>query len=86
VIKFGDTLPELVELYPPGVAHLGFNRRERTNRTGTGEVVSSAQDILSGSTCVAVHQSSREVHDENFLSEGNAAQSMDSKLAGVGIE
>jgi len=82
----GDALPEMVELYPPGVAHLGFNLWERTNGTYTCEMVLSAQEILSESTCVAVHSSSRDVCDENFLSNDNAAQSIGSKLAGVGVE
>jgi len=84
--KARDALPELVKLDPPGVAQLGFNFRETTNGTGTGEMVSSAQDVLPELTGVAVQTSSTDVRDEDFLSDGNTAQSIDSEVAGVGVE
>ena len=49
-------------------------------------MVLSAQVILPESTGVAIQTSSADVRDEDFLSHGNATQSIDSEVAGVGVE
>jgi len=49
-------------------------------------MVSSAQEVLPELMGVAVQTSSTDVRDEDFLSYGNTAQSIDSEVAGVGVE
>ena len=49
-------------------------------------MVSSAQEILPESMGVAVQTSSADVRDKDFLSHGNVTQSIDSEVAGVGVE
>ena len=49
-------------------------------------MVSSAQEILPESTGVVVQTSSADVRDKDFLSHGNVTRSIDSEVAGIGVE